>query len=323
MPTIRLSKEYQQNWYSFNKHLATIVPSTFRKVTGFEYQREQMLLSDGDFLDLDWVKNNAKRLIVITHGLEGSSDKQYVKGLAVHFANNGWDVLAWNCRSCSGEMNIAPKLYHHGDIDDISEVLKHISVQNNYKEIGLAGYSMGGVINTKFIALGSRALVENINFNIAISTPCDLQACAKTLDKKSNFIYKKKFMKNLMAKLIAKEQQFPGIIKTKLFDSIHTWEEFDELISAPFNGYKNATELYKKATINQFLDQIHTSTLILNSVDDPMIPLESNPIEYCKDNAYIKLVLTDKGGHCGFMQNGNKLTFAEEYALEFANAYVK
>lgn len=323
MPTIRLSKEYQQNWYSFNKHLATIVPSTFRKISGVVYQRERIMLSDGDFLDLDWVKNNSDRLIVVTHGLEGSSDKQYVKGLAAHFVNNGWDVLAWNCRSCSGEMNIAPKLYHHGDIDDISEVLAYVSRQNNYRHIGLAGYSMGGVINTKFIALGNQALLEKIHFNIAISTPCDLQACAQTLDKKSNFIYKKKFMKNLMAKLIAKEQQFPGIIEIGLFDSLKTWKDFDELISAPFNGYKNATELYKKASINQFLDQIIIPTLILNSVDDPMIPLESNPIDYCKTNTCITLVLTDKGGHCGFMQNGNKITFAEEYALEFAHTYVK
>lgn len=318
MPLINLIKEYSHNWYSHNKHLATIIPSMTRRIEGVDYLRERITLPDGDFLDLDWMKGDSNRLLIITHGLEGNSDKHYVKGLARVFFKRGWDVLSWNCRSCSGEMNAAPKLYHHGDILDIGEVLKHVKRKNHYNRIGFAGYSMGGVINTKFIGQ-SGDLSQLVEFNIAVSTPCDLKSCAQTLDDKRNFIYKNKFQKSLTKKLILKELQFPGIIDLKVLSSVETWREFDEKISAPFNGYKNAGELYDNATINHWLDKIQVPTMILNSIDDPLIPKHTNPHKFAENSDTIYFAYTAKGGHCGFKQKNDFSTFSESFSVNFVD----
>ena len=323
MPLIDLKNEYRHNWYSYNKHLSTIVPVITRKVEGVDYSRERLTLSDGDFLDLDWIKGGHNRLLILTHGLEGNSNKHYVKGMALQFLKTGWDILSWNCRSCSGEMNKGPKLYHHGDIGDITEVFEHAIKINHYSKIGLAGFSMGGVINSKFLVKTKFQESGIICVNIAISTPCDLKACAQTLGLKKNFIYKNKFLKSLTAKLIAKEAQHPGLIDLDLLSTISSWYEFDNKISAPFIGYKNAEELYANASINQWLTDIKVPTLILNSLDDPLIPIESNPFEIAKSSRFINLAFTKKGGHCGFQQKNSFLSFSEDYTLSFVDKIIK
>ncbi|HMX81934.1 MAG TPA: alpha/beta fold hydrolase [Saprospiraceae bacterium] len=323
MPIIDLSKNYKPNWYSNNRHLATIVPSMTRKIDNIQYVRERLTLADGDFLDLDWIKKANDKLLIITHGLEGNSNKQYVKGMAQEFSINGWDILAWNCRSCSGEMNIAPKLYHHGDIHDITEVIEHVLDKYKYSQIALGGYSMGGVINTKFVAKKAVLYSDFIKLNIAISTPFDLEACAHTLDRKANFVYKNKFMKSLMVKLSEKEKQYPGIIDKAGLSNIKSWAQFDEQYSAPFNGYNSRQELYANATINNWLEDIRVPTLLLNSVDDPMIPVESNPKQFAQSSDILTLALTPKGGHCGFGQRQSEKSFAESFSFAFANKILK
>jgi predicted alpha/beta-fold hydrolase len=105
MPIIRNSSYKKAPFFQFNGHLQTIIPGIFRKVKNVNYQRERLELEDQDFLDLDWINNESQSLVLLSHGLEGNSDRQYIKGAAKLFSRNGWDVLAWNCRSCSGEMN--------------------------------------------------------------------------------------------------------------------------------------------------------------------------------------------------------------------------
>lgn len=323
MPFIDLTNVYRHNWYSHNSQLATILPSMRRKIEGINYTRERITLKDGDFLDLDWLRNNNDRLLIITHGLEGNTGKQYVKGMAREFSANGWDVLAWNCRSCSGEMNLAPKLYHHGDILDITEVVEHVIARHSYQHIALGGYSMGGVINTKFIAKRGRDFDNIVKLNMAISTPCDLEACALTLDRPANFVYKNKFMRGLMVKLIEKEKQYPDIIDAKRINSIRTWRDFDKYYSAPFNGYSSHHELYEKATINNWLDEISIPTLVLNSTDDPMVPANTNPVKFAAKSDILTLALTRKGGHCGFTQRKSEVNFAEAFTVDFAGKILK
>jgi predicted alpha/beta-fold hydrolase len=323
MPFFELKQEYKPNWYSNNKHAATILPSIFRKIEGVNYQRERIILKDKDFLDLDWVKSSFDKLLIITHGLEGNSSKQYVKGLALHFNLAGWDILAWNCRSCSGEMNNAPKLYHHGDTKDIGEVVDHVMTNCNYTKIAFAGHSMGGVINSKYLSELSDSNNHLFCFNLAISTPCDLEACALTLDLKKNLIYKRKFQKNLTIKILNKEAQFPGIVDVESLKKIKTWREFDNKISAPFNGFESSKQLYKNATINNFVNDIKIPTLILNSLDDPLIPKSSNPVNFSNTSSLVTLAVTNKGGHCGFTQKNNLISFSELYTLEYATQIIK
>jgi len=103
-------------WYLFNRHMETVIPSLFYKVDGINYQRERLELEDGDFLDLDWLAGGNNRLLILSHGLEGSAGRHYIQRPAKFFSNKGWDILAWNNRSCSGEMNRLPRFYHHGGV---------------------------------------------------------------------------------------------------------------------------------------------------------------------------------------------------------------
>ena len=116
--------------YQYNGHLQTIIPGLTRAVTGITYERERLTLQDGDFVDLDWINKGQNRLVILTHGLEGDSTRQYMLGTAKLFAQQKYDVLAWNCRSCSGEMNQAFRLYNHGEIGDLGEVIAHALQRN-------------------------------------------------------------------------------------------------------------------------------------------------------------------------------------------------
>ncbi|MDZ4681050.1 MAG: alpha/beta hydrolase, partial [Saprospiraceae bacterium] len=121
MPVLHHSTYPGPPFLQFNGHLETMAPMLRRVEVA--YERERLELSDGDFVDLDWVDRGSRKLVLLTHGLEGGSDRPYMKGMARYFADCGWDALAWNCRSCSGEMNRLLHLYHHGEIGDISEVI--------------------------------------------------------------------------------------------------------------------------------------------------------------------------------------------------------
>ena len=318
-----LNSNYQNfPLYAYNKHLATIIPSVFRKIDGVEYTRKRITLSDGDFLDIDGVYNNNDKVVILSHGLEGSADKQYIKGAAKLFIENGWDVIAWNCRSCSGEMNLAPRLYHHGDIEDIGEVTDWTLSQNQYKQIGYIGFSMGGVINSKYLSTKGNTVDSSIVFNVAISAPCDLEACALALDERENILYKKKFYNSIKDKLIEKDKQHPGMLDVNRLNTIKYWYEFDESFSAKMNGFSDRKAFYKQATLLNFLEDIKVPTLVLNAQNDPIIPAISNPFTIARKSSFVHLEMPKYGGHCGYSVKGDYHNYAERRSLEFYNDIV-
>ena len=149
MPSIH-NKSYKRPAQFISSHLETIYPALFRKVTGLTTpERERLTLPDGDFVDLDWRKQGSKKLVIIQHGLEGSSDRPYILGVAKHFFNHGFDTLAWNYRGCSGEMNKAVRFYHSGATDDLGEVVKRALPE--YSEVYLVGFSLGGNMTLKYL----------------------------------------------------------------------------------------------------------------------------------------------------------------------------
>jgi predicted alpha/beta-fold hydrolase len=156
MPII--SSNFKGNKWNRNKHLETIIPALFRKID-ILYKRERVELPDGDFMDLDHVNNDSKNLLVLFHGLEGSSNSQYIKGFSKYFSNQGFDICAVNFRSCSGENNRLLKSYHSGKSDDVDLIINHIVTNKNYSKIILGGFSLGGNVLLKY--LGEQA--EKIN----------------------------------------------------------------------------------------------------------------------------------------------------------------
>lgn len=321
MPVIRQSSYPGAPRYLVNGHLQTVIPSMLRKVQGVTYERERLTLADGDFVDLDWIDQQSDKVVIITHGLEGDSQRHYVRGTAKLFAQGGWDVLAWNCRSCSGEMNRAFRLYNHGEIGDIGEVIDHVLRTKPYSTVALVGYSMGGNIILKYLGVHGRNIPEAIRAAVAVSAPTDLGASARQLDLRSNQLYRNRFMKKLIFKLQQKAEAFPGRLDMSKLQQVRRWRDFDDYFSAPVNGYRDAEDFYTQASAVHFMPAIGIPSLLINAQNDPILSPECSPAWLAEDHPHIYLETPRMGGHVGFAVRGDEFTWAERRVWEFVTAY--
>jgi predicted alpha/beta-fold hydrolase len=318
VPIVHKYRSFSKPWWQLNGHLQTIYPSIKRTVSGDFYERERFFLTDGDFLDLDWVRKGSDRLVIITHGLEGNTQRHYVKGPAKLLADAGFDVLAWNCRSCSGELNLLPKLYHHGDIFDIGEVIEYALGTKAYHSIDLLGFSMGGNISIKYAAKHKHPQRQFIRSVISISAPTDLLGCVVKMEKWPGTIYGKKFFNKLSDKIKQKESQFPGLVNRHALETFKSWYYFDTEVSAPLNGYPDADTFYFESSSINFLPAIHdVPVFILSAWNDPILCNRSLCLDIAdqKDNVFVEA--TKAGGHTGFMQANDSFTYAEHRILSW------
>lgn len=303
----------------YNAHLQTIIPSLTRRISGVTYQRERLTLSDADFVDLDWLRQaDNTRLVVLTHGLEGDSHRHYMLGTARLFHEHDFDVLAWNCRSCSGEMNRAFRLYNHGEIGDIADVITHALASKKYDEVVLVGYSMGGNITLKYAGVHGDNLPAAIQRVIAISAPVDLKASASLLDLPTNRFYRNRFMKKLVVKMAQKAALFPGRLDMTRLKQVRIWKDFDDWFSAPVNGYRDADDFYEQASAIHFMPGLTVPTLLLNAQNDPLLSPECAPVWLAGQLAHFFLETPRLGGHVGFMTSRSLFSYAERRALAFA-----
>lgn len=301
-------------------HLQSMIPGLFRRVKGVDYQRERIETADGDFLDLDWVRGSvpSSRLVIVSHGLEGSSKTQYALGTVKFFAQNGWDALAWNCRSCSGEMNRKFRMYHHGDTEDISTVVNHALATGRYETVALVGYSMGGNITLKYVGTGGDNLPPQVKAAVAFSAPCDIRAGSDVLDRWSNWVYKTRFLRFLKKKIRYKARQFPGRLDVSRLKRVRRWYDFDEHFSAPICGFASADEFHQQASAKNFVAGTRIPTLLVSALNDPILTPECFPVEIAREHPFLHLELSYGGGHCGFQaRGGGEFSWAEKRALEF------
>ena len=317
MPIIKKSTYPNPPFYQFNGHLQTIIPGIFRKVEGVNYDRERLELPDGDFLDLDWIRNDSENIVLLSHGLEGSSDRQYILGAAKYFAQKGWDVLAWNCRSCSGEMNRNPRLYHHGDIEDIGAVVDQIVQQDIYKNVFMVGFSMGGAMTLNYLGRNGKNIPSIVKGGIAFSTPCDLREGADILNIRSNAVYRNRFLKNLTMKIAQKAEAFPGLVDMNNLKKVKVWKDFDEYFSAPLNGYKDADDFYYHSSAKNFMENIDVPILLVNALNDPILTPGCSPLHIAERHSNIFIENPKRGGHCGFMIPNNEFAWSEIRAYEW------
>ena len=318
MPIIEKSS-YQHPFYLFNGHLQTIIPSTFRKIEGIAYERERLELADSDFLDLDWLKNNNDKLVIISHGLEGSSERHYMKGMARYFFQRGWDALAWNCRGCSGEMNRLPRLYHHGATEDLSAVIEHAVKLTCYPTIVLVGISMGGSMTLKYLGENSNQLHPSIKKAATFSVPCDLDSSASELDKPAMKFYLQRFLKKLSKKIEIKSKLFPETISHQGFEKIKSFREFDNLYTVPLHGFKDTDDFREQASALNYISSITKPVLIVNSLNDPFLPSPCYPYAIAKTHPFVYLETPATGGHTGFSLAGKEENWMEVRAFEFLN----
>ncbi len=301
-----------------NGHIQTIFPVLFRRVKGPAYTRERIQTFDQDFLDLDWSCINAGRLAIISHGLEGNTTRTYVKAMALALNQGGWDLLAWNYRSCSGEPNLLLRSYHNGVTDDLAWVIDHAKKTGRYLEIALVGFSLGG--NLTLVHLGRDRVDPLVKKAVVFSVPCDLAASAEILAKPVNRLYMQRFLILLHQKIKDKMRAMPGALDDTGYEQIRTFKEFDDRYTAPIHGFKDAHDYWKKCSSRQFIPHIRIPTLIINSLDDPFLPRECFPVAEAGYNRHIFLKMPESGGHVGFVSfNGTGRYWSEDQAVSFLN----
>ncbi len=304
--------------YLGNKHIETLVPSLLARESNMAYERERLELADGDFLDFDWLRKGNQRLVILSAGMEGNSERHYIKRTAKYFFDRGWDVLAWNYRGCSGELNRLPKFYSYADTDDFRMVINHAVTAGAYSKVALIGFSMGGCLVTKY--LGEQpaphpCVVASVSFSVS----CNLLDSMKETEKRKNFIYSRYFINKLKQKLQSKALLHASI-KNIPIDNIIVFDDYLRYYNIPFHGFKNAADFYAQSSCEQFIASIRIPSLMVNALNDPILGKQCYPYQAAQQNSNFYLETPKTGGHLGFSLLHSKNSWMEIRAYEFISS---
>ena len=315
MPNI--ISHYNPPWLFKNGHFSTIYSAFFRSIPYLIQERERLILSDGDFLDIDWSfsTESKNKIAILLHGLEGNAQRSYIKGMGANLLNEQWDVAAINYRGCSGETNRNYLSYNAGRTNDLVEIIDFILNKDRYKELVLIGFSLGGNLMLKY--LGERNSVPSeIKKGIAISATINLKGSLEMLSQTNNWIYRTSFLYHLRKKYKNKIKKFPNKMNTQDLKNIKSLLDFDNIYTAPAHGFKDAFDYYEKSSSLPYLKNIKTPVFMLNAKNDSFLSTDCYPYNLAESSKNIYLETPLYGGHVGFHQS-NKLYYNEQRSLEF------
>lgn len=266
-----------------------------------DYRRERWELPDGDFIDLDWVDGpTGAPLLVLFHGLEGSSDSHYARHFMDAVKKRGWRGVVPHFRGCSGELNRLPRAYHSGDSAEIDQVVRHLRRGNGHAPIHVLGFSLGGNALLKWLGERGAAARERVRSAAAVSAPLDLPAAGAALDQGFSRVYTARFLKTLKAKALAKLERFPGLYDRAALLEVDSIKGFDSLVTAPLHGYRDADDYWARAASKPGLKAIAVPTLIINARNDPFMPGDVLPTPE-QVSPLVTLDFPESGGHVGFV----------------------
>lgn len=290
-------------------HLQTVYPALFAPRPAVLFSRERWDTPDRDFIDLDWLAQpiaagespHHQPLVVLFHGLEGSSRSHYSTATMAMLCSVGWDGVVPHFRGCSGEPNRLRRAYHSGDSDEIDWVLRRIRATYPHRTVFALGISLGGNALLKWLGEQAEQARLVISAAAAVCAPADLAACGNTLDRGANLAYVHHFLRTMKRKTLIKLTQFPDICDRRRLSVCRTLREFDNLITAPLHGFRDTDDYWRRASSKPLLGSVAIPTLLLNAENDPFIPRDSlpNPRQV---SAHVTLDYRPGGGHVGFVQ---------------------
>jgi predicted alpha/beta-fold hydrolase len=284
------------------------------------YNRKRIPTWDADFIDLDFSFVGSKTLVLLIHGLEGSSESKYMASTSNHINRKGLDTVCFNLRSCSGEDNLLLATYHSGKTEDVDFVVQHLLNNYNYNNIILVGFSLGGNLTLKYLGEYQPKLSKKVKGGIAISVPVDITSAEIEMDKFKNKLYIEIFFKTLKNKILEKAHKFPNykLDKDKLFKAT-TFKHLESLYIVPIFGFKSPEDYWKKASSKPYLSKIDRPTLLINAKDDTFLSAACYPIKEALQSNNFYLEVSDYGGHCGFMSSfkPQENTWLEERIMRF------
>jgi len=298
-------------------------------------RRERIATRDGDFVDLDWVEPSGSRenigaagapLLLVLHGLEGSSQSHYAVGLMRGAAARGWRAVTLNFRSCSGELNRRPQFYHSGHTDDLDDVVGRLLEREPETRLLAAGVSLGGNVLLKWLGEQEVSAPKQLAGVVAISVPFDLEPCARALDTGLRRpVYAANFLSTMREKVRRKAQRDPGFATLVDLPSAlkaRTFAEYDRAVTAPLNGFADERDYWVRASSGPYLPRIRRPTLLINALDDPIVPPAALP-DPAALPPWIRTEFVERGGHAGFIEGPwpwRAGSWAERRALEFLDA---
>ncbi len=295
--------DYKPLFWLQNHHLNTIIPNRFRTFPDHRYHRVRIPTPDGDFLHLDFTEPFRKvtgQTAIIVHGLEGSSQSGYAKGLSRILHDAGYTTVVLNLRSCGGVPNNKLQSYHSGKTDDLHTAVQYL-IEQGASHIKITGFSLGGNIALKYAGEAGKNLPPQVKQIAAVSAPCDLHGSSKALSKPSNKIYLNRFLQSLKNKAIDKLNHFePSFLDESKIRKATTFYEFDDAFTAPVHGFESAADYYTKCSSKTVLNELKIPALVINAQDDSFLSESCYPRDEAENNPFLHVLTPQKGGHVGF-----------------------
>jgi predicted alpha/beta-fold hydrolase len=249
-----------------------------------------------------WQTPRAHRpTLVALHGLEGSSDAHYMRGLADKAWRRGWNAVLLNQRNCGGTEALTPGLYHSGLTEDPRAVIRELAKVDGIRAVGVVGYSLGGNLTLKLAGELDGAPDVPVQGVVAISPTADLDVCVHALERRANYAYQWNFVRHLKARMRRKNAAWPGRFDLTPLDRIRTIRDFDDAYTAPYHGFAGALDYYRRASSMRVADRIRVPALVLSAADDPFVPGSQFLDPAIATNPAVHIRVETHGGHCGFV----------------------
>lgn len=262
--------------------------------------------------------------LLALHGLEGSSAAHYMQGLADKALRAGFNAVLLNQRNCGGTEHLGPGLYHSGLIDDAVFVIRQLTATEGIDRVVAAGYSLGGNLALRLAGTHTPADLPALKAVCAVSPVLELEDCVRALERGSNFAYQWNFVRNLKARMRRKHACFPGRFDLSRLGRVRTVRQFDAEYTAPFFGFASAEDYYHRAAALRVVERIQIPALVITAKDDPFVPLDAFRDPKLTGNPNITLMVTERGGHCGFLADSEGPAddgyWAEARIIDFTRA---
>lgn len=316
---------FRPAWWLRGRHGQSVWGPVFRGKNGLPLRRERVTTPDGDFLDLHHLETDpAKPVVLLLHGLEGSQNSFYIRGLNHALAGLGWNSLTLVFRSCGGEINRARRIYHMGETSDLAFIVERLLDARPDARLYLCGVSLGGNVLAKWLGECGRGIPANVAAAAVVSPPFQPEVGAPYFHKELWGLYSRKFLRTLIPKAMEKARQYPGVYDVEAVRRCRDFNTFDTLVTARLHGYEDAEDYWRKVGCGQFLPAIRVPTLLVAAEDDPFNPASTIPHETAARSPWLHPLFTQHGGHAGFVYGPTPFQaryWMEEQVLRFFQRY--
>ena len=312
---------YTPAWWVPGAHLRTLWGKLVRRPPPLATRVERWSTPDGDELELHRVEPidrgaaHGGRILVL-HGLEGTIQSHYLRGILTQARRQGWAADALLFRTCNGEVPHARRLYHSGETTDLDLVVERLVREHRGQPLVLAGFSLGGNVLLKWLGERGDDLPPEVRAAAAVSVPFDLERGSRFIERGFSRVYTNHFLRTLRSKALAKLTRDPGLFDAAALERAHTLLAFDDAVTAPVHGFVDALDYYRRSSSIRFLHAIRRSTLLLSAYDDPFLPAAvlDEVAAMAQANPCLVAEFHPRGGHVGFI--GGRWPWSPRYYAE-------